>query len=77
MERTLNKSQHKNLALEKKILQALCLYLLLLLLLLYFVSFFIHLLPCNQKRPQWGAADAEIKVPSGENTELKRSPLKA
>ena len=26
--------------------------------------------------PQWGAADAEIKVPSGENTELKRSPLK-
>ena len=27
--------------------------------------------------PQWGAADAEIKVPSGENTELKRSPVKA
>ena len=25
----------------------------------------------------WGAADAEIKVPSGENTELKRSPFKA
>ena len=27
--------------------------------------------------PQWGAADAEIRVPSGENTELKRSPSKA
>ena len=28
--------------------------------------------------PQWGAADAEIKVPSGENTELKRvGPYKA
>ena len=27
--------------------------------------------------PQWGAADAEIKVPSGENTELKRSPFQA
>ena len=27
--------------------------------------------------PQWGAADAEIKVPSGKNTELKRSPFKA
>ena len=27
--------------------------------------------------PQWGAADAEIKVPSGENTELKRSPIQA
>ena len=27
--------------------------------------------------PQWGAADAEVKVPSGENTELKRSPFKA
>ena len=27
--------------------------------------------------PQWGAADAEIKVPYGENTELKRSPFKA
>ena len=26
---------------------------------------------------QWGAADAEIEVPSGENTELKRSPFKA
>ena len=28
-------------------------------------------------RPQWGAADAEIEVPSHENTELKRSPFKA
>ena len=27
--------------------------------------------------PQWGAADAEIKAPSDENTELKRSPYKA
>ena len=27
--------------------------------------------------PQWGAADAEIKVPSVENTELKGSPSKA
>ena len=27
--------------------------------------------------PQWGAADAEIKVPSVENTELKCSPFKA
>ena len=27
--------------------------------------------------PQWGAADAEIKVPSGENIQLKRAPLKA
>ena len=27
--------------------------------------------------PQGGAADAEIKVPSGENTELKRSPITA
>ena len=27
--------------------------------------------------PQWGAADAEIKVPSVENTELKRSLFKA
>ena len=25
--------------------------------------------------PQWGAVDAEIKVPSGENTGLKRSPF--
>ena len=27
--------------------------------------------------PQWGAADAEMKVPSDENTELKLSPFKA
>ena len=26
--------------------------------------------------PQWGAADEEIKVPSGENTELNVLPLK-
>ena len=26
---------------------------------------------------QWGAADTEIKVPSGENTEFKHSPFKA
>ena len=26
--------------------------------------------------PQWGAADAEIKVPSGDNTELNVLPLK-
>ena len=26
--------------------------------------------------PQWGAADAKSKVPSGENTELKCSPFK-
>ena len=30
-----------------------------------------------QTAPQWEAADAEIKVPSGENTGLKRSPVKA
>ena len=30
-----------------------------------------------RESPQWGAADAEIKVPSGENTELKRSPFEA
>ena len=27
--------------------------------------------------PQWGAADAEIKVPYDENTELNGSPFKA
>ena len=27
--------------------------------------------------PQWGAAHAKIKVPSGDNTELKRSPFEA
>ena len=27
--------------------------------------------------PQWGAADAEIKVPSVESTELEGSPFKA
>ena len=30
-----------------------------------------------QCSPQWGAVDTEIKVPFGENTELKRSPFKA
>ena len=30
-----------------------------------------------ENSPQWGAADAEIEIPSGENIELKRSPFKA
>ena len=35
-------------------------------------------MPLSTTRPQqWGAADAEIEVPSGENTELKRSSFKA
>ena len=33
--------------------------------------------PVSHSAPQWGAADAEIKVPSGETTELKRSHFKA
>ena len=33
--------------------------------------------PFPKKAPQWGAADAEIKVSSGENTELKCFPFKA
>ena len=32
---------------------------------------------CHPCIPQWGAADAEIKVPSVEKTELKGSPFKA
>ena len=32
---------------------------------------------CIIRTPQWGAADAEIKVQSGENAELKRAPFKA
>ena len=36
-----------------------------------------HLRAAMLTAPQWGAADAEIKVPSGENTELRRSPFKA
>ena len=39
------------------------------------LSEIFRLLPVVQGPPQWGAADAEIKVPSGENTELKRSPF--
>ena len=34
-------------------------------------------LDCSVVAWQWGTADAEIKVPSGENIELKRSPFKA
>ena len=44
---------------------------------LCFVSYFGQTRVSLPEPPQWGAADAEIKVPSGENTELKRSPFKA
>ena len=47
------------------------LFVVIAYLLLFFFVFQIHL------AQQWGAADAEIKVSSGENTELKRSPFKA
>ena len=31
----------------------------------------------NYKKTHWRAADAEIKLPSGESTKLKHSPFKA
>ena len=39
----------------------------------------VHTASVRQHRlsPQWGAADAEIKIPSVENTELEGSPFKA
>ena len=43
----------------------------LLLSLYYTLPFFVL------SAPQWRAVDAEIKVPSDENTELKRSPFTA
>ena len=43
---------------------------------LFFVLF-LNCIPSSFFTPQWGAADAEIKVPSGENTELKPSPFEA
>ena len=48
------------------------------LLFVYFHLFIIICCCCNFifSLPQWGAEDAEIKVPSGDNTELKRSPFK-
>ena len=45
--------------------------LLLLIIMVVFKRLYL------KAAPQWGAADAEIKVPSGENTELKRSPFQA
>ena len=35
------------------------------------------LVECTLILPQWGASDAEIKVPSVDKTEFKRSPFKA
>ena len=37
----------------------------------------LHSRACFGATPQWGAVDAGIEVPSGENTELKCSPFKA
>ena len=47
------------------------------LLLLFFPCYTYVSCRLHPAPPQWGAADAEIKVPSGENTELKRSPFQA
>ena len=47
---------------------------LVVMVMLGFLPFSLLLPPL----PQWGAAEAEIiKVPSVENSELKRSPFKA
>ena len=48
--------------------------LLSALLVLSTVCLFLKVSQCGS--PQWRAADAEIKVPSGENTELEGSPFK-
>ena len=37
----------------------------------------VHVEDLLHSVPQWGAADAEIKVPSVENTALKGTPFKA
>ena len=42
-----------------------------------FLTWLVCLHPPFLHSPQWGAADTEMEVPSGENTELKGSPLKA
>ena len=44
---------------------------------LRFLTLFFRSCFCLTSPRQWRAVDAEIKVPSGENTELKRSPFKA
>ena len=47
-------------------------------ILFLFIYIYIYILYyLSVPPPQWGAADAEIKVPFGENTELERSPRKA
>ena len=53
-----------------------CVYVIIYNYKVVFCGNFMCINVC-QSAPQWGAADAEIKVPSGENTELKRSPFKA
>ena len=42
-----------------------------------YFSHFDQQLGAGQDELPWGAVDAEIKVPSGEKTDLKRSPFKA
>ena len=50
---------------------------LCLMVLLIELYLFITLFGDLEDTSQWGAVDTEIKVPSGENTELKHSPFKA
>ena len=84
VKRTMNKSQHTKLSLEKKFLPP-------LLPGFELSTFRSRVRRSNQQAmpalsphffqtlrpPQWGAADVEIKVPSGKNTELKHPPCKA
>ena len=42
-----------------------------------FMPAWLYLKHLKNHFPPWGVVDAEIKVPSGENIELKRSPFKA
>ena len=44
---------------------------------LWHINILVLVLYSFVSTPQWGAADAEIKVPSGENTALKCSPFGA
>ena len=48
----------------------------------FFTGTFVHYIMLttwyyDTRTPRWGAVGVEIKVPSGDNTELKHSPFKA
>ena len=54
-----------------------CMIIIIIMIIIITIIIVLNIADAAVVAPLWGVAHAEIKLPSGENTELKRSPFQA